>query len=151
MFFKLPVIVTSVLVTLSAATDICPTINPPTSPQCCAEVAPFNNPWVLDLADTIGIPLGCLDGVPIGVSCTPIIFPKQLENCAGVSVLCDPPEPQWISDQLNLSGPESPSSCKLRINYSRSEGTLKVQCSALNIRSPAKAFGSVEVITRIDM
>ncbi|KAJ7820376.1 hypothetical protein B0H13DRAFT_2130264 [Mycena leptocephala] len=93
MFSKLPVIVASVLITLAAAATICPTITPPTSPQCCASVAPFNDPRVLSLADLIGIGPNCLDGVPIGLSCTPITVIGQ--NCAGVSVICDPPEPEW--------------------------------------------------------
>ncbi|KAJ7276896.1 hypothetical protein C8J57DRAFT_1504732 [Mycena rebaudengoi] len=90
MFSKLPVIVASVLITLAAAATICPTITPPTSPQCCASVAPFNDPRVADL---IGIGSNCLDGEHIGLSCTPIIVIAQ--NCAGVSVICDPPEPEW--------------------------------------------------------
>ncbi|KAJ7898566.1 fungal hydrophobin [Mycena olivaceomarginata] len=93
MFPKLSLVVTSVLVTLAAAS---PTNTPPvtalSSPQCCSSVQSSSSNVVTALAALLGLDLSGLN-VPIGLSCSPITVIGN--NCGGTTVNCDAPEKEW--------------------------------------------------------
>ncbi|KAJ7244084.1 hydrophobin [Mycena rebaudengoi] len=90
MFSKLSVVVTSVLLTLAAATN--PPTTPQDSPQCCQSVLPTSATAVSAVAALLGIDLTGLN-VPIGLSCSPITVLGN--NCGSTTVTCAAPEKQW--------------------------------------------------------
>ncbi|KAJ7364757.1 hydrophobin 2 [Mycena albidolilacea] len=94
MFSKLSVVVTSVLITLAAATPtgIIPPITLPTSLQCCASVVPSTSLAASAVAALLGLDLTGLD-VPIGLSCSPITVGGN--NCGSTTVTCDAPDALW--------------------------------------------------------
>ncbi|KAJ7931010.1 hypothetical protein B0H13DRAFT_1858237 [Mycena leptocephala] len=83
MFYKLSVVVTSVLITLAAATP-----EAPPSP-CCKSVQSSSSSAVSDVATLIGLDLTGIN-VPIGLSCSPITVIGN--NCGGTKVTATPPE-----------------------------------------------------------
>ncbi|KAJ7364717.1 fungal hydrophobin [Mycena albidolilacea] len=93
MFPKLSLVVTSVLVTLAAASPTnTPPVTPPSSPQCCSSVQSSSSNVVSALAALLGLDLAGLN-VPIGLSCSPITVIGN--NCGGTTVNCDAPEKEW--------------------------------------------------------
>ncbi|KAJ7176351.1 fungal hydrophobin [Mycena crocata] len=93
MFSKLSVVVTSVLITLAAATPTkTPPVTPPSSPQCCNSVVSSTSTAVSAVAALLGLDLTGLN-VPIGLSCSPITVIGN--NCGGTTVTCDAPEKEW--------------------------------------------------------
>ncbi|KAJ7237814.1 hypothetical protein C8J57DRAFT_1374779 [Mycena rebaudengoi] len=90
MFSKLSAIVTSVLITLAAATN--PPTTPQNSPQCCTSIVSSTSKEATAVAGLLGIDLTGLD-VPIGYSCSfPIFIPN---TCGGIPVTCAPPFKEW--------------------------------------------------------
>ncbi|KAJ7469676.1 POH2 hydrophobin [Mycena latifolia] len=95
MFFKLSVVVTSVLITLAAAIpNTTPPVTPPTSQQCCSSVQSSNSNVVSVVAALLGLNLSGLN-VPIGLGCSPITVVGN--NCGGTTVVCDAPEKEFGS------------------------------------------------------
>ncbi|KAJ6546251.1 fungal hydrophobin [Mycena vulgaris] len=93
MFSKLSIAVTSVLITLAAATPWNgPPVTPPTSNQCCNSVQSSSNSAVSAVAALLGLDLTGLT-VPIGLSCSPITVIGN--SCGGTTVTCDAPEEEW--------------------------------------------------------
>ncbi|KAJ7459603.1 hydrophobin 2, partial [Mycena galericulata] len=93
MFSKLSVVVTSVLITLAAATPwTTPPVTPPTSNQCCNSVVSSSSSAASAVAGLLGLDLDGLD-VPVGLSCSPITVIGN--NCGGTSVTCDAPDAEW--------------------------------------------------------
>ncbi|KAJ7364713.1 fungal hydrophobin [Mycena albidolilacea] len=93
MFPKLSLVVTSVLVTLAAASPTnTPPVTPPSSPQCCSSVQSSSSNVVSVLAALLGLDLSGLN-VPIGLSCSPITVIGN--NCGGTTVNCDAPQKEW--------------------------------------------------------
>ncbi|KAJ7149706.1 hydrophobin 2 [Mycena filopes] len=94
MFSKLSIIVTSVLITLAAATPTGtppPPVTPPTSDQCCNSVVPSSSAAASAVAALFGLDLTGLD-VPVGLSCSPITVGN---NCGSTTVVCDAPDKEW--------------------------------------------------------
>ncbi|KAJ6546239.1 fungal hydrophobin [Mycena vulgaris] len=87
MFFKLSVVVTSVLIGLAAGV---PTNPPPPPPgaQCCSSTQQSSQfiSTVPILGPLLAIVLGGLN-VPIGLGCSPITVIGN--NCGGTTVNCD--------------------------------------------------------------
>ncbi|KAJ6532830.1 fungal hydrophobin [Mycena vulgaris] len=93
MFSKLSVVVTSVLITLAAATPWNgPPVTPPTSPQCCTSVVSSTNAAASAVAALLGLDLTGLS-VPIGLTCSPITVGGN--NCGSTTVTCDAPDKEW--------------------------------------------------------
>ncbi|KAJ7260702.1 hypothetical protein C8J57DRAFT_1232952 [Mycena rebaudengoi] len=100
MFSKLSVVVTSVFLTLAAATPAArTTITPPTTPQdslqCCKSVVNSSSLGLFCALDH----LSCFDldltglNVPIGLNCSPITVVGN--NCADIAVMCAAPDKEW--------------------------------------------------------
>ncbi|KAJ7364736.1 fungal hydrophobin [Mycena albidolilacea] len=92
MFFKLSVVVASVLITLAAAIPTTIPVTPPTSDQCCASVVDSSSVEAGKVLAALGIDLGDIT-VPVGLSCSPITVIGN--NCGGVTTRCDAPEIEW--------------------------------------------------------
>ncbi|KAJ7437567.1 hydrophobin 2, partial [Mycena galericulata] len=93
MFSKLSVVVTSLDLTLAAATPgTTPPVTPPTSNQCCNSVVSSSSSAASAVAALLGLSLTGLD-VPVGLSCSPITVIGN--NCGGTSVTCDAPDAEW--------------------------------------------------------
>ncbi|KAK7045201.1 hydrophobin 2 [Favolaschia claudopus] len=90
MFSKLSVVVTSVLITLAAATTI--PVTPPTSDQCCQSVVDSSSLEASKVLSALDINLGGVN-VPIGLSCSPITILGN--NCIDITTRCDAPEMDW--------------------------------------------------------
>ncbi|KAF8197238.1 hypothetical protein K438DRAFT_1933788 [Mycena galopus ATCC 62051] len=95
MFSILSVAVTSVLITLAAATPTGtppPPVTSPTSPQCCLYVESPTSTRASAVAGLLGIDLTGLD-VPIGLACNWSLIPNS--PCSAISLICDAPEMEW--------------------------------------------------------
>ncbi|KAJ7273917.1 hydrophobin 2 [Mycena rebaudengoi] len=96
MFSKLSVVVTSVLITLAAATPMrrtsTPPVTTPDSPQCCNSVVPSSSTAASAIAGLLGLDLTGLN-VLVGLSCSPITVVGN--NCGSTTVTCSAPEEQW--------------------------------------------------------
>ncbi|KAJ7935860.1 fungal hydrophobin [Mycena leptocephala] len=93
MFYKLSVVVTSVLITLAAAIPTTtPPVTPPNSPQCCSSVQSSSSSAVSGVAALLGLDLSGLN-VPVGLGCSPITVVGN--NCGGTTVNCDAPDKEW--------------------------------------------------------
>ncbi|KAJ7610404.1 hydrophobin [Roridomyces roridus] len=95
MFSKLSIVVTSVLITLAAASPWTTTISsvpPPTSDQCCESVQSSDTSAASAVLALLGIDLNGLT-VPVGLSCSPITVIGN--NCGGTTVTCDAPDAEW--------------------------------------------------------
>ncbi|KAJ7262489.1 hydrophobin 2 [Mycena rebaudengoi] len=96
MFSKLSVIVTSVLITLAAATPTgrtsTPPVTTPDSPQCCSSVVPSSSSAASVVAALVGLDLTGLD-VLVGLSCSPITVVGN--NCGDTTVTCSAPDKEW--------------------------------------------------------
>ncbi|KAJ7620034.1 hypothetical protein B0H17DRAFT_1209543 [Mycena rosella] len=93
MFSKISVVVTSVLITLAAATGTPPPpVTCPTSPRCCNSVLSSTDAAVSTVAALVGLDLTGIT-VPIGLSCSPITILGN--NCGGTTVVCDAPQSSW--------------------------------------------------------
>ncbi|KAJ7280916.1 hydrophobin 2 [Mycena rebaudengoi] len=96
MFSKLSVIVTSVLITLAAATPTgrtnTPPVTTPDSPQCCNSVVPSSSTAASAVAALLGLDLTGLD-VLVGLSCSPITVVGN--NCGDTTVTCSSPDKEW--------------------------------------------------------
>ncbi|KAF7363062.1 Hydrophobin 2 [Mycena venus] len=93
MFSKLSVAVTSVLITLAAATGTPPPpVTCPSSPQCCESVVPASSSTASLVAAIVGLDLtGIL--VDVGLSCSPITILGN--NCGDTTVICQAPKEEW--------------------------------------------------------
>ncbi|KAJ7128632.1 hypothetical protein C8R44DRAFT_979257 [Mycena epipterygia] len=95
MFSKLSVVVTSVFITLAAASPwTTPPVTTPTSNQCCSSVQSSSSSAVAAVAATLGLDLSGLN-VPVGLGCSPITVIGN--NCGGTEVTCDAPQAAWGS------------------------------------------------------
>ncbi|KAJ7364722.1 hydrophobin 2 [Mycena albidolilacea] len=95
MFFKLSVVVVSVLITLAAAIPTGnppPPVTPPTVPLCCASVVDSSSAAASAVAGVLGLDLTGLN-IPVGLSCSAITVVGN--NCGSTSVTCDAPEQEW--------------------------------------------------------
>ncbi|KAJ7746174.1 hydrophobin 2 [Mycena maculata] len=93
MFPKLSLVVTSVLITLAAASPwTTPPVTPPTSNQCCTSVEPASSGAASLVAALLGLDLSGLL-VDVGLSCSPITVLGN--NCGGTTVTCDAPDEEW--------------------------------------------------------
>ncbi|KAJ7273910.1 hypothetical protein C8J57DRAFT_1224816 [Mycena rebaudengoi] len=92
MFSKLSVIVTSVLITLAAATN--PPTTPQDSPQCCDRVVSSTDSNATAVAALVGTDLTGLD-VPIGLSCSCIHSGFCDNHSCGIPLICAAPFKQW--------------------------------------------------------
>ncbi|KAJ7271477.1 fungal hydrophobin [Mycena rebaudengoi] len=96
MFSKLSIAVTSVLITLAAATptarNVVPPVTTPNTPLCCESVVSSASAAASAVGAVLGLDLTGLN-VDVGLSCSPITVIGN--NCGGTSVTCDAPEEQW--------------------------------------------------------
>ncbi|KAJ7936920.1 fungal hydrophobin [Mycena leptocephala] len=93
MFSKLSIAVTSVLITLAAATGYPPPpVTCPTSPMCCSSVASSNSAAASAVAAILSLDLTGLN-VPVGLTCSPITILGN--NCGGTKVVCNAPQSSW--------------------------------------------------------
>ncbi|KAJ7271486.1 fungal hydrophobin [Mycena rebaudengoi] len=96
MFSKFSIAVTSVLITLAAATstarNVVPPVSTPNIPLRCDSVVSSPSAAASAVGAVLGLDLSGLN-VDVGLGCSPITVIGN--NCGSKSVTCDAPEEQW--------------------------------------------------------